>query len=53
MNFHRGKEQEEAFGELKRRITTAPILSLFYGGRRTVVETDGSNFALGCIFSQY
>ena len=25
----------------------------FYGGRRTVVETDASNFALGCIFSQY
>jgi len=51
--FHWGREQEEAFEELKRRFTTAPILSHFYPGRKTVVETDASDFALGCVLSQY
>jgi len=31
----------------------APILSHFYPGRRTVVKTDASDFALGCVLSQY
>ena len=52
-DFHWGREQEEAFEEWKKRFTTAPILSHFYPGRRTVVETDTSNFALGCVLSQY
>jgi len=51
--FHWGREQEEAFDELKKRFTTAPILSHFYPGRMTVVETDACDFALGCILSQY
>jgi len=52
-DFHWGREQEEAFEELKRRFTRAPILSHFYPGRRTVVETDASDFALGCVLSPY
>jgi len=52
-DFHWGKEQEEAFEELKKRFTTAPILSHFYPGRKTVFETDASDFALGCVLSQY
>jgi len=52
-DFHWGREQEEAFEELKKRFTTAPILSHFYPGRRTVVETVASDFALGCVLSQY
>jgi len=52
-DFHWGREQEEAFEELKRRFTTAPILSHFYPGRKTVVERDASDFALGCVLSQY
>jgi len=35
------------------RFTMAPILSHFYPGRRTVVETHTSDFALGCVPSQY
>ena len=31
----------------------APILSHFYPGRRTVVETDASDFAHGWVLSQY
>jgi len=52
-DFRWGREQEEAFEEWKRRFTTAPILSHFYPGRRMVVETDTSDFALGCVLSQY
>jgi len=52
-DFHWGREQEEAFEELKKRFTTAPILSHFYPGRKTVVKTDASDFALGCVLSQY
>jgi len=52
-DFRWGREQEEAFEELKRRFTTAPILSHLYPGRRKVVETDASDFALGCVLSQY
>jgi len=38
---------------LKRRFTRAAILSHFNPGRRTVVKTDASDFALGCVLSQY
>jgi len=51
-DFHWGREQEEAFEELKKRFTTAPILSHFYPGRKTVVETDASDFVLECVLSQ-
>ena len=52
-DFHWGREQEEAFEDLKKRFTTAPILSHLDHGRKTVVETDASDFALGCVLSQY
>ena len=51
--FRSGREQVEAFEELKERFTPVPVLSHFYRGRGTVVETDASNFALGCVLSQY
>jgi len=35
------------------RFTMAPILSHFYPGRETVVETEASDFALGSVVSQY
>jgi len=52
-DFHWGREQEEGFEEYKRRFTTAPILSHFYTRRKTVLDTDASNFALGCVLSLY
>jgi len=52
-DFRWGRYQEEAFEELKGRFRTAPIVSHFYPGRRTVVETDTRDFALGCVLSQY
>ena len=48
-----GKEQDEAFKELNRRFTSAPILAHFYPDQRTVIETDASNFASRAILSQY
>jgi len=52
-DFHWGREPEAVFEELKKRFTTAPILSHFYPGRKSVVETDASDFALECVLSQY
>jgi len=52
-DVHSGREQEEAFEELKKRFTTARILSHCYPGRKTVVETDASDIALGGVLSQY
>ena len=43
---------QEAFEELKRRFCTAPILEHFQPDRSTVLETDASDFALGCVLSQ-
>jgi len=51
--FHLGRQQEEAFEQLKRWFITTPILSHFYPGRKTGVETDASDFALRCVLSQY
>jgi len=48
-----GEEQDKAGAELKRRYTSAPILAHFYPNRKTVIETDARDFALGCILSQY
>jgi len=48
-----GEEQDKAFEECKRRLTSAPILAHFDPDRKTVIETDASDFTLGCILSQY
>ena len=45
-------EQDKSFEELKQGFTSAPILAHFYPDRKTVIETDASEFALGCILSQ-
>ena len=47
-----GKEQDEAFEELKRRFNSVPMLAHFYLDRRTAIETDARDFALGAILSQ-
>jgi len=51
--FSWGKDQQEAFEDLKRRFISAPILCHFYPDLNTVVETDASYYALGCILSQF
>ena len=51
--FSWGPEQNKAFEELKTRFITAPILCHFVPDRETIVETDASDFALGCVLSQF
>ena len=41
-----------AFNDLKRRSTTAPILTHADPSRRFVLEIDGSEFDLGAVLSQ-
>ena len=47
--FSWGPEQNKALEELKTRIITAPILCHFFPDRQAIVETDSSDFALGCL----
>jgi len=51
--FHWGPKQDEAFTELKRQFVTAPIVEHCYPDRETEVETEASDFALGCVLSQF
>ncbi len=44
---------QQAFDTLKSAFTTAPVLAHFDPSRKIVVETDASDFAIGCILSQY
>src|SRR5436190_23474007 len=45
--------QQQAFLELKRSFTTAPVLAYFDYDRKTVLETDASDWASGGVLSQY
>jgi len=47
-----GKEQQEAF-DLKRHFISASILCDFYPEPDTVMEIDATDYALGCILSQF
>ena len=44
--------EENAFQELKRRITTAPVLIMPDMSKQFIVEADASDFAIGAILSQ-
>lgn len=48
-----GEEQAPAFGALKVAFSTQPVLATFDYNRRTVLETDASDWASGGILSQY
>ena len=50
--FHWNDEAEAAFRRLKSLFTSAPILAHADPARPFVVETDGSDFALGAVLSQ-
>lgn len=43
---------ETSFQELKKRLTTAPILTLSSGSGGFIVFTDASNVGLGCVLMQ-
>ncbi len=43
---------EEAFEELKRQVTSAPILTLPDVHKPFIIETDASGYAYGAVLSQ-
>jgi transposase InsO family protein len=48
-----GEAQQNAFLQLKHAFATAPILATYNYHRRTVLETDASDWASGGVLSQY
>ena len=50
--FNFGGECKEAFKELKRRMTTAPILRIHDPEKESIVETDASDKAIGGCLKQ-
>lgn len=50
--FEWKKEATTAFTELKESFTSAPILRHFNPDLEVIIETDASNFAIGCVLSQ-
>ena len=44
---------ERAFQELKRRLTSTPILIVLERGQRYMVYCDASKDELGCVLMQY
>ena len=43
---------QHSFDELKKAFTSAPILRHLDPSKEVIIETDASNFGLGCILSQ-
>jgi hypothetical protein len=52
LDFHWGPTQMVAFQQLKDAFTSTPILKHFDLSLQVTIETDASNFAIGCILSQ-
>ena len=52
MPFEWTDQCETSFQELKRRLTTAPILTLPLGRGGFIVYTNASNVGLGCVLTQ-
>ncbi|KAK1406366.1 hypothetical protein QVD17_41660 [Tagetes erecta] len=50
--FDWGKDQQEAFNKLRKRLTEAPILTLPEGNDDLVVYSDASRQGLGCVLMQ-
>jgi transposase InsO family protein len=50
--FHFNKDCSIAFEELKRRLTTAPILAHYEEGKQCLLETDASDAVVAAVFSQ-
>jgi len=48
-----GEGQNKPFEERKRRFTLAPIIVHFYPDQKTIIATDVSDFAVGCILPWY
>ncbi|KAL4231673.1 hypothetical protein ACF0H5_009252 [Mactra antiquata] len=50
--FNWGREQQNAFQELKRRMANVETLGFFKSGEKTTLVTDASNVGLGAVLIQ-
>jgi hypothetical protein len=48
-----GKEQKQAFGDLKHILCSAPVLSLHDLQQSFDIETDASNYVVGAVLTQH
>ena len=53
MDFRWSDEAQTAFDTLKNAFSSAPILAHFRAEFPTMLETDASDYAIGCILSQH
>ena len=51
--FEWNQRAQEAFDTLKQKFISAPILCFANFSSKFIVETDASDFAIGCVLSQY
>jgi hypothetical protein len=51
--FNWTKAAQEAFDTLKHKFVSAPILRYADFNKQFIVETDSSDFAIGCVLSQF
>src|SRR4030095_137898 len=52
VKFHWSKGAQRAFKRLKEAFSSAPILHHFDSSKASIIETDASDYALGCVLSQ-
>ncbi|KAK9081368.1 hypothetical protein Syun_031147 [Stephania yunnanensis] len=52
VKFHWSEGCEEAFAQMKKLLTTAPVLILPKAGKSFMVYTDASRLGLGCVLMQ-
>ena len=52
VNFELNEEGENAFQELKRKLTTTPMLTTPISGELLTVYYDASTIGLGCVLMQ-
>ena len=52
VGFHWGPQQESAFSELKKTLTTAPVLRVHDPTKPNIVYTDASDLAAGAVLMQ-
>jgi len=52
VRFEWNTECQQAFAELKKRLTTEPVLALPTDNGMYILDTDASDFGLGAVLSQ-
>jgi hypothetical protein len=53
ISWNWGPEHTEAFETLKKAFATAPVLAMYDFTKKTILETDASDWASGGVLSQY